>query len=231
MSLHGLAFNHPLTLAPTNTTASVAYDFGDYELRYGDENDLRSQYRFKFQVEDLERVARFATYHSTMCAYLTVFIVLVAFFKDIPRASIMTTPFGVLSATSLLFNTAAACMSFAITHKLRCIHIEFPLRRTYQVPEPSWNLHYMHYLVRHRYRMHFIVAFIIGSACVMFQFLSLIRMQQSYQATQIAEIKSQIEYLRTIIALRKPSGDRITPLTSLTTGTHPFYHPMATATM
>ncbi|KAK0235864.1 hypothetical protein EDD85DRAFT_838368 [Armillaria nabsnona] len=231
MSLHGLAFNHPLSLQPTNTTASVAYDFGDYELRYGDENDLRSQYRFKFQVEDLERVARFATYHSTMCAYLTVFIVLVAFFKDILRTSIMTTPFGVLSATSLLFNTAAACMSFAITHKLRCIPIEFPLRRTYQVPEPSWNLHYMHYLVRHRYRMHFIVAFIIGSACVMFQFLSLVRMQRSYQANQFAEIKSQIEYLRAMIASRELSGEQITPLTSLTTGTHPSYHPIATATM
>ncbi|KAK0204752.1 hypothetical protein DFS33DRAFT_691020 [Desarmillaria ectypa] len=143
----------------------------------------------------------------------------------------MTTPFGVLFATSLLFNTTATCMSFAITHKLRCIPIEFPLRRTYQVPEPSWNLHYMHYVVRHRYRKHFVVAFLIGSACVMFQVLSIVRMQRSYQASQFAEIKSQIEYLRAMIASREPSGGRITPFTSLTTGTHPFYHPMATATM
>ncbi len=134
-------------------------------------------------------------------------------------------------------------MSFAITHKLRCIPIEFPLRRTYQVPEPSWNLHYMHYLVRHRYRMHcqsyalspiiilllrlilVIVAFIIGSACVMFQFLSLVRMQRSYQANQFAEIKSQIEYLRAMIASRESSGERITPLTSLTDWNTSFSSP------
>ncbi len=32
---------------------------------------LRSQYRFKFQVEDLERVARFATYHVSFFVVAT----------------------------------------------------------------------------------------------------------------------------------------------------------------
>ena len=65
----------------------------------------------------------------------------------------MTLPFESISITAIIFNAVAALLSYMTIQKARMMPAEFPLRRTYQTPEPSFLPHYVHYF-RGRFRNH-----------------------------------------------------------------------------
>ncbi|KAF8920254.1 hypothetical protein CPB85DRAFT_621679 [Mucidula mucida] len=128
--------------------------FGDYQQQVGDERTLLYQNRLRSEIADLEWIARVGTYHGTICAYISSMMIPIAYCSNLPHfPSIMSTPFGSLSITAIVFNATAAMLSYMTIRKARNIPAEFPLRRTYQTPEPSWVPHYMHY-IRGRCRNH-----------------------------------------------------------------------------
>ena len=148
----------------------------------------------------------------------------------------MTLPFESISITAIIFNAVAALLSYMTIQKARMMPAEFPLRRTYQTPEPSFLPHYVHYF-RGRFRNHcafvpciclaphinlpYVVAltFFLGTFCVVFQVLLYVRLLRH---AQLDVLRAQIAYYTSLLDTAPIRSHRITAVSSISWGLHPL---------
>ncbi|KIY72395.1 hypothetical protein CYLTODRAFT_440644 [Cylindrobasidium torrendii FP15055 ss-10] len=211
--------DHPI-LADAVASNGLADDaYGDYQIQITDDRTIAVQKRLRYDLADLEWLAKLSTYHGTLCTYISAMMVPIAYCSKLPHETpITSTSFGALSVAAILFNASAALLSYMTIRKARMVPVEIPLRRTYQTPEPSFIPYYIHYF-RGRCRNQFVVTFLLGTFCVVFQIVFYFRLRRH---AQLSDLREQIAYYTALLETTAARGHKTTEITSLTWGPNPL---------